>query len=300
VITSLAKMLISSGVPPALIASLRKNPSAHYRVAKIPKSGGGKRDLHAPTPQLKRVQRVVLRQVLEGLPKHDADHCRRGRSIKTNALVHVGHRFVSSYDIRDCFPSVTPRLVRAALRKYQLSARTIDDIIVLTMLNGGLPQGAPTSPALLSIAVAGMDDRLARAAAAHGISYTRYVDDIFVSGNRSVKFFGREVGAAVGLVGLRINLSKSKHWTSARRATVTGIVLSAKPSIRSEYIASIRRILHLARTGALGLSTVEWEQLQGRIAWVRSISPEKGERLDAGLLRTRMATNPAARDLERS
>lgn len=57
-----------------------------------------------------------------------------------------------------------------------------------------LAQGAPTSPALANLACYEMDARLAGAARAVGVNYTRYADDLAFSGEASLGRRAQQIG----------------------------------------------------------------------------------------------------------
>jgi RNA-directed DNA polymerase len=80
----------------------------HYRYRWITKTSGGVRLIEEPKPLLKHVQRVILREVLNAIPTHDAAHgFRRGRSVVTYAAGHAGRQLVIHLDLEDFFGSVT-------------------------------------------------------------------------------------------------------------------------------------------------------------------------------------------------
>lgn len=51
-------------------------------------------------------------------------------------------------------------------------------------LNGYLPQGAPSSPCLSNLVSLRMDQRIGKYCDRHALTYTRYADDISISGNK--------------------------------------------------------------------------------------------------------------------
>ena len=78
-----------------------------YTEFKIRKKSGGERTIHAPVSGLKAIQSAlgfILQCVYE--PHHAATGFVRGKSIVTNAQLHVGSKYVYNIDLKDFFPSV--------------------------------------------------------------------------------------------------------------------------------------------------------------------------------------------------
>src|SRR6185437_1264400 len=147
-----------------------------------------------------------------------------------------------------------------------------------------LPQGAPTSPALANLAAFRLDRRLSGLAARNGLRYSRYADDLTFSGGRLRRgWAGLEalVGEIARSEGFALNPAKSTLRTAAARQQVCGIVVNAAPNApRAEY-DRLKAILHnAARHGpaSQGLSG-RTAELQGRIAWVASLNPARGDKL---------------------
>ena len=85
----------------------------HYNRLRIPKKGGGVRQIQAPDPLLKTIQRNILHHILEGLelsPCAAAYH--RGASIRDNAARHTGKNVVLKLDIKDFFGTITFSMVQ--------------------------------------------------------------------------------------------------------------------------------------------------------------------------------------------
>src|SRR5262249_44280484 len=147
---------------------------------------------------LKTIQRRILRRLLGRLRCHPAaTGFERGRSIVTNARAHVGKAVVVQMDLKDFFTSTTTRRVRKYFRKTGWNREAADLLIRLCTHQGGLPQGAPTSPRLSNLVNYRLDARLARLAGRRrlydprtgqrigsreiGAKYTRYADDLTFS-----------------------------------------------------------------------------------------------------------------------
>jgi retron-type reverse transcriptase len=157
-----------------------------------------------------------------------------------------------------------------------------------------LPQGAPTSPALANLAAFGMDRRLTGLAAAFDLIYSRYADDLTFSGPGLTGRRSRTVAGMVARIaraeGFTINPAKSNLRTAARRQTVTGVVVNERLNVtRGEY-DRLRATLHRAALHGPGAVTLNGAagaggdldlqaHLRGRVAWVSSLNPGRGEKL---------------------
>lgn len=159
-----------------------KQLQPEYRQFTVPKRSDGVRTISAPTDSLKRVQRRILRRLLRGLRAHDAAHgFERGRSIVTNARVHCGQDVVVRMDLVDFFPSTQKRRVHRYFRRIGWNRPAAKLLTRLCTHEGGLPQGASTSPRLSNLVNYRFDARIAGMAAALGGRYTRYADDLTIS-----------------------------------------------------------------------------------------------------------------------
>jgi hypothetical protein len=284
----------------------------HYRYRWVPKRRGGFRLLEAPKPRLKALLRRVLSEILDRVPPHQAAHgFRRGRSIRTHALAHVGKRVVARFDLQDFFLSISAARVSAifhalgydsdvawalaalttnvappsrlhlepftapgeisALRRAEMLARTRH-----------LPQGAPTSPALANLAAYRLDVRLSALAQRAGVSYTRYADDLVFSGE---KLLLSDLVAAIATdEGFALNHRKTRRMRRGVRQLVTGVVVNARPGVPRDAFDRLKAILH--NCGHHGPTSQNRDghpdfraHLAGRIAYVKSLTPERGEKL---------------------
>ena len=83
-----------------------------YAEFTIPKRSGGTRRILAPSPELKTLQRQILRRLLDRLRVHSAaTGFQKGHSIVTNAVFHAGRAVVVHMDIRDFFAATRAKRV---------------------------------------------------------------------------------------------------------------------------------------------------------------------------------------------
>ena len=282
---------------------------AHYHFRWKEKRGGGARLLEAPKPTLARVQRQILRGILDRVPAHPAAHgFVRGRSILTNAQPHCGQPVIAKWDLGNFYASVRFSRVVAIFRGLgysqevalwmaglTTSAAPADLPIpqwschdILPYHHRHLPQGASTSPALANLSAFGLDVRLAGLVNSFGGIYTRYADDLTISGGKN---FGKTLRNLVPLVEavirderFRVHKAKRKILRDGRRQTVAGVVVNRHPNIsRGEY-DRLKAILHNAirdgaesqnRAGAADFAA----HLRGRIAHVAMLNPARAAKL---------------------
>jgi retron-type reverse transcriptase len=285
----------------------------HYRYAWIPKPSGGHRLVEAPKWRLRTVQRRILEGILDHIPPHEAAHgFHRGRSVITSAQPHVGREVVLRVDLQAFFTSVFAARVVGILRaagypedvSYTLAAlcthRTPSDVLAtapapdpidLARLRAPhLPQGAPTSGALANLAAYRLDVRVAGLARKLGATYTRYADDLVLSGDRELARAAPTVVARLAAIateeGFSLNFRKTRVMTRHARQRITGIVVNEKLAVPRAEIERLRAILHNCHRHGPSSQNRDSHpdfraHLHGRVAWIRSLDPAKGARLQA-------------------
>ena len=137
------------GVAVPTLYQIAKNVGASYwkREAKI---GRKFRVLRTSTGDLRRVQDTLHDTVLRQLPRTDAAQCAPGRGVIAHARAHLGQAYVTVLDFADCFPSVRVATLTEALQTAGFDRPAAALVTRLCTVDGELPQGAPTSSALLS------------------------------------------------------------------------------------------------------------------------------------------------------
>ncbi len=155
----------------------------YYRTFTIYKRSGKLREISEPLPSLKEIQKWILENILEKCSLHIAAKAYiKGKSIKDNARFHRNQRRVLAVDINDFFHSIDIDRVFKLFVSLGYAPMVSALLAHLCCLKRRLPQGAPTSPAISNIISYSLDDKLYAYAREMGFRYTRYADDITVSG----------------------------------------------------------------------------------------------------------------------
>jgi RNA-directed DNA polymerase len=275
-IADLAKLLVVD-------AEALKRAPCTYREVFIPKRNGGQRRLLVPNRELKDIQRSILRGVLARWRPHPAATAYRcGKSIVDNARPHVGRAVVIKMDLVDFFTSCAAERIEYLFRLHGWNREAARLLARLTTTEGGLPQGAPTSPALSNSFLVPFDIALDRHVRRYKGTYTRYADDITMS---FPKDYPRRIRGCVQKVrrlalwwGLRAHVGrKSLILRRHQQQRVTGLVVNDCVNLPRRQRRLLRAIAHRQRIGSA--ATMSSAQFAGWKAYAAMVV--RNRRIDA-------------------
>lgn len=286
-----------------------EGPLCHYRYVWVSKSYG-MRLVEVPKVRLRDIQRKILRGILDLVPVHAAAHgFRQGRSCLTFVEPHVGREVVLRMDLRSFFTSIPGPRIHAlfdTLGYPESVARTLaalcTNAVPMTVAKRGaaswldakllgerhLPQGAPTSPALANLCALHLDLRVAELARCMGGQYTRYADDLAISGGEPLR---RRIDSVSSLItriaveeGFEINHRKTRDMHRSHRQLLTGLVVNEKPNVRRRDFDRLKATLTNCVHRGPGTQNREGlrdfqAHLSGRIAYVTAINGARGKKL---------------------
>lgn len=249
----------------------RTNKEKRYKTFNIKKKSGGYRTIMAPITHIKTIQHKLLNVLtFVYVAKPSVHGFVPGRSILTNAKLHVRRRYVLNVDLKDFFPSINFGRVRGLFMAtpYELPPAVATVIAQICCHNNQLPQGAPTSPIISNMICAKMDSQLQRLAKENKCYYSRYADDLTIStrrpsfpeefairkndGEKSTARVGPKLEEIIFRNGFEINHEKTRLHTRSDRQEVTGLVTNEFPNVRRRYVRNIRAMLHSWRLDGLG------------------------------------------------
>ncbi len=227
-IVSEAELAKKLGVSARVLAAVLKHASAMYREIEIKKKDGTPRILRAPADNLKIIQRTVLDKILvaSALPGC-AFGFGRGKGIVENALLHAANPYLLNVDIKDFFPSVHFTRVQKIFTRLGATKDIASALTRLTTFEHSLPQGAPTSPYLATLALSTLDRRLMQLCASNRLTYSRYFDDITISGGERAHKIVEVVEQIINEEGYKMHRGAGKFRLSGPddEKFVTGIII---------------------------------------------------------------------------
>jgi RNA-directed DNA polymerase len=241
-----------SGLDSNFLYAASNAPKKFYRSYKIAKKSGGFRNIDEPLTDLKITQRWILDNILVKIPISAAAKAyRAGVSIRDGARLHLNRSCVVRIDFKDFFGSIRPKHVLEIYQSLGYSTLVSGLLTGLTTFNGRLPQGAPTSAAISNIFMREFDDRLLTFARGRGLRYSRYADDLTLSGDVVLNEILNVVSDALP-PNIKINQKKTKTMRPGNRQTVSGIVVNKKPSAPREMRREVRQAVYFISKFGLG------------------------------------------------
>lgn len=283
-VDSVAVLAERIGEDPALIRRiLEEGTDKHYHTFHIWKDEAHtkKRTISAPNEDLKRIQGKILKTFLYKYgvtPESQAFVY--GRSIVTNARKHLNQRYLLKMDLKDFFPSITKEMIIGAMYPFfNMSDMMFLELLVdLCCLNGRLPQGAPTSPAISNILGSYLDVFLRPSLAHFRIdAYTRYADDMTFSSNIKISpNFCKTVFSVCKFIGFRLNNSKTRMYSVGMRHKVTGVIVNGEETTipRTEKMR-FRALLHNISTGKTPLTDELKNHIKGKFSFYYMVNPRQ-------------------------
>ena len=277
----------------------REHYYEHFRIAK---KRGGFRYISTPNSELLKIQYWIKRFILDKLkfPQYLTSY-QKNRSIIDNARFHVRKELVVKYDLRDFFEDITQKKVYGLFRHMGYNASVAIDLAKTCCIGitpqakdkryiinyACLPQGAPTSPALSNLAGFKVDLRLSKYAELHDCSYSRYADDITISGalkNKLPQFAIQDILKAEGFT---MNIKKAKYIQRSQHQHVTGLSVNEKVAVPTKLRRQIHTHLHncvrfgpyehLRKIQDFKLNYREW--LWGNILFIKQLHPLEAEKM---------------------
>ncbi|EOV0288687.1 retron St85 family RNA-directed DNA polymerase [Salmonella enterica] len=266
-------------LPKEVISKFSFNNDKYYHRIEMEKKSGGIRHIESPLKELKAIQRWVLRYILDKLsPSVYAKGFVRKKSIIDNAKPHEGNQYVLNLDLQDFFTNVKASHVYTLFKNIGYNNNIAFILTSFCTKGGYLPQGAPTSPALSNLVCLRLDHRISTYCKKRALTYTRYADDLCISGNKililqKASYLIKDIICDEGFI---INSKKEKFLGPKVRREVTGLTVTPRITIsKRDYCIYRKRIYDLVRNEIPNKNEI----IAGVLSFVRSIDKDKGRKL---------------------
>ncbi|WP_272525735.1 retron St85 family RNA-directed DNA polymerase [Providencia sp. PROV196] len=267
-------------LPKETIIKFSTKNDKYYHKIEMVKKNGGIRLIESPIKELKAIQRWILRNILDKLsPSVYAKGFIKNKSILDNAKPHEGNQYILNLDLKDFFNNIKASYVYTIFKSIGYQSNIAFILTSFCTKGGYLPQGAPTSPALSNFVCLRLDYRISTYCKKRALSYTRYADDLCISGNKihtlqKSSYLIKEILLDEGFI---INIKKEKFLGPKVRREVTGLTVTPKITInKKNYNIYRKRIYDLVRNTVPNNVDI----INGIISFVKSIDNDKANKLN--------------------
>ncbi|WP_131829602.1 retron St85 family RNA-directed DNA polymerase [Teichococcus deserti] len=281
------KLAQETGVPEPLVREIMLTAPVRYKEFHIVKKSGGLRKISQPAREVKLLQRIATKILLNQLPVHPcATAYRINSGLLNNVKPHAKNSQILKLDLKEFFPSL--RLVDW----YQYCRRNFMNISSEDITLAGrlffrktpkkvslrLAIGAPSSPSMSNILMYEFDTLVHKYCLTENIVYTRYADDMTFSAPRTGYLVGviKNVSRIIRKLkspNLEINSGKTVYATQKYKRSITGLILANNGSITIGRDAKrlTRARVHHAIKGRL--TEDEIIKLSGYLSFIMSVEP---------------------------
>jgi len=241
------------------------------------------------TGYLKTIQRRILDSLLLRVPRSASSFGQaKGRTIKDNAEVHARSKFIIKLDIKDFYPSVhSTKVYKFFIEKQECSPDVAHILTALTTYNYSLPLGTSTSPMLADLIVKPIDVRINGMANKVGLKYTRYVDDLTMSGNFPLERITRMVIKVLRQSGFKTKKEKLIYYRPIQlgeERIITGVrIENGHISAPLDYVSALetelKNAIYQSKRKEVNGEFQNREHYRGKITYVKWLDPKLGEKL---------------------
>ena len=279
-VSELSKLL---DVPKPLLLKISSEPKRYYYQKTIKKKDGGKRMLTVPNKELKPIQRAIHDKLFNFDFPPMIHGGIKNRSIKTNAFPHRQKKWVAGLDIKDFYPSVNFERIKVILKALGYSPEVTQVLTAFTTYEFQLPQGTPTSPILANLALYNLDKRIEAYCKNKRLAYTRYFDDISISGNTRLTSTCDKVEEFIKAEGFHPHPNKREEVGTNKPQIVTGLMVNGvRLKVAPTTVAEMEVELSILADGKLPDRELDHliHRIQGLISFLKSVNPSQSRVLE--------------------
>jgi hypothetical protein len=301
-IGSIESLALALGLSPSALLTLANSASNRYSTFQIPKKEQGRvRQVCEPMQDLKIAQKRINRAIFDnvaypsylygGIPERD---------YVRNARAHANAKSLIALDVQDFYDNIP---VGDVFKIFKFFCNFSDPVArVLTQLatkDGRVPQGACTSSHIANLVFFDTEHRIVRELEQQGLRYSRLLDDITISAEKSLtpertSKIVHKVKLLLANKHLKLKKKKTRVSSSSNPETlmeVTGLWLNrgAPRVFRSERHEIRAQLFRLERMHELSNSHPayheEHNRVSGRISKITYVGHFEAEKYRARLQR---------------
>ncbi len=273
------------GISQDRIRAIIEKKDKYYKNIKIPKKRGGTREVYLPNLEIKLMQRFIMEKYLMKIDvSNNAVAYIRGKSIKNNAVDHIGNSHFLFVDISNFFDNIDYMKMKKILKKalIDITERDLEILLKICTFDRKFVQGAITSPIISNIYLTNFDKMIFdKVNSLPNGKFTRYSDDITISSSnyidsKLIVFIEKQLNK------LDLNINKEKTYFSSylERVEITGLIIrDNKIKLSNEYKRKVRNMIYCKLKYGKN-SNESLNQVLGHLNYIKDVEPFYYNRLN--------------------
>lgn len=222
--------------------------------------------LEAPNEQMRIIHGRLIRDLRAlKIEQPYATACRSGDSPLKNVERHKRSEFFYLLDLRRAYQSIDIEKLAEILCRVDPELMNMHTSVQAFLEQrcmsrfGGLATGAPASPDLFNLYCAFLvDEKIGILCVEHNLTYTRYLDDLTISGNEPIRRrIRKEAREIIEQAGFGVNHGKVKLLDLAKGPITingVGLELGGRVFVPRFYVRYLSELLKLGIQGDLSLA----------------------------------------------
>ncbi len=171
--------------------------------------------------EIKVIQTNIKNRILAPIKLPNCVHGGvKKRSNISNAKPHQGNKYQFTTDLQEFYPNINSQRVYSTFISLNFSPHYSHWLTKLTTWKYELPQGTPTSTHIANLVFLSTDIKLIELCNLHGITYTRYVDDLTFSCQQDFSHLLNDILNIITSNDFKLNYRKTKY---SGNQTITGV-----------------------------------------------------------------------------
>ena len=177
----------------------------------------------------------------------------RQRGTVDNAKVHCGAPLLLRADLRDFFPSISTDRLFARFCELSMKPSAAMALAKFVTIDDRLPLGLNASPMLANLVCVSLDIKIQELAKTYDCKYTRYADDIAISGKENLPS-KNELEKIVLEEGFQLSAEKFRITKLGQAHFVTGLSISdpSGPHVPRRMKKRLRQELYYCKKFGIG------------------------------------------------
>jgi hypothetical protein len=147
------------------------------------------------------------------------------RSTRENAAIHCGASLLLRADLRKFFPSISQKRLENRFLELGMKSNAAEALSKFATIDDALPLGLNASPMLANLVCVELDIKLRALANKYDCKYTRYADDISISGDSALPS-KEELKNVILSEGFELSREKFRVTKVGQQHYVTGLSVS--------------------------------------------------------------------------